>query len=298
MRVNPALIIKTLKANNHHVTQTARELGIHRTTVYRWKRRAGTTRHYLKHKGLRRQPTRPRVIHRLIQPEHAVAILVLRKHKEYTAEKIKVKLNLPVCALTIHRFLKRHGLVREYGYHRRPLGQPTTHMHAKNTTTIGYLQMDVKYITPELSGLPWTCFEYAVIDIFSRYKAAVILNHLDEDGAIAALLQLLPQLPFKPVFLQTDNGLEFQTRFHRYVTSLGLRHHYVHKDSPNENAIVERSFRTDEEEFFFRLERQPAHYDELREWFAGWLHEYNYERPHLGINLKTPYEVVANVVLD
>lgn len=36
----------------------------------------------------------------------------------------------------------------------------------------------------------------------------------------------------------------------------------------------------------------------LRQWFADYLHEYNYERPHLGINLKTPYEVVAEVVSD
>lgn len=90
-------------------------------------------------------------------------------------------------------------------------------MHAKNTPTIGYLQMDVKYITPELSGLPWTCFEYAVIDIFSRYKEAVIANHLDQDASISALLETIPRLPFKPVFLQTDNGRKFQERFRESV---------------------------------------------------------------------------------
>jgi len=71
----------------------------------------------------------------------------------------------------------------------------------------------------------------------------------------------------------------------------------IHKNTPNENALIERSFRTDEEEFFFWLEKAPEHYDELRMCFATWLYEYNYERPHLGINLKTPYEVVANVML-
>ena len=171
-------------------------------------------------------------------------------------------------------------------------------MHLGNTKTIGYLQMDVKYVTPPLSGLPWTCFEYAVIDIYSRYKEAVILNQLDEDGAIAALLEILPKLPFKPVFIQTDNGLEFQKRFHQVVTDLGLRYHYVHKRTPNENAVIERSFRTDEEEFFFRMERRPQHYDELRAWFAEYLHFYNHERLHLGINLKRPVELVANVVED
>jgi len=44
------------------------------------------------------------------------------------------------------------------------------------------------------------------------------------------------------------------------------------------------------------LEKAPQHYDELRGWFSDWLHEYNYERPHLSLELKTPHEVVANVL--
>jgi len=47
-------------------------------------------------------------------------------------------------------------------------------MRPRNTKTIGYFQADVKYVTPELSGLPYTTWEYAFIDIFSRYKLALI----------------------------------------------------------------------------------------------------------------------------
>lgn len=227
-----------------------------------------------------------------------VEIEKVRVKYGWDAEKIAVFLGLSASGRTTHRFLKKKGLVREYKHSRRPLFQDTTHMHAKNAKTIGYLQMDVKYITPQLSGLTWTCFEYAVIDIFSRYKEAVILNHLDQDGSMSALLEILPKLPFKPKFLQTDNGLEFQGRFRSLLKDLKLKHHYIHKSTPNENALIERSFRTDEEEFFFRLEARPKHYDELRDWFAKFLHEYNHIRPHHGINLKTPYEVVANVLSD
>lgn len=98
------------------------------------------------------------------------------------------------------------------------------------------------------------------------------------------------------MFLQTDNGLEFQERFRNHVKALGIKYHYIHKNTPNENALIERSFRTDEEEFFFRLEKQPQNYDELRELFAKYLYEYNHVRPHLAIDLKTPYEVIANVL--
>ena len=57
-------------------------------------------------------------------------------------------------------------------------------------------------------------------------------------------------------------------------------------------AVIERSFRTDEEEsFFFRMKRHQ-NYDNLREQFAMWLREYNTQRPHLGIDLKTPMEII------
>lgn len=297
MRIKLGIIIQTFKKNRHDAGKTALELGIHRSTVYRWIKRARTYRGLLVSRA-ERKSTKPKTIHFALSAKQQDDAIRARKVKGATAEKIVKKLSLPAHPSTVHRLFAKHSLVRKYGHHRRPLFQDTGHMNAKNTKTIGYLQMDVKYITPELSGLPWTCFEYAVIDIFSRYKEAVILNHLDQDGSISALLEIVPKLPFKPIFLQTDNGLEFQERFRAHVKALGMNYHYIHKNTPNENALIERSFRTDEDEFFFWLEKAPQNYDELRQWFACWLHEYNYERPHLGINLKTPYEVVANVLLD
>lgn len=296
MRANPREIIRLINQGNNP-TGVASSLGIHRSTVYRWMGRARTFLGRFSSSHLVRKSTRPHTIRSYrFTGKQRTDIERYRDKTGQMAEKIVAKLGLPVHWRTLHRFLNRKGLVRKYGYHRRPKFQNTLHMHAKNTLTIGYLQFDVKYVTPELSGLPWTCFEYAVIDIFSRYKEAVILNHLDQDGSMAAILEILPKLPFKPVFIQTDNGLEFQGRFHQMCQDMNLKHHMIHKSTPNENALIERSFRTDEEEFFFRLEKAPAHYDELRVWFTDWLHEYNYERPHLSLELKTPYQIVANVL--
>lgn len=299
MRIKPYLIIRTFK-KTLNVRDTASLLGIHGSTVYRWIERARSihSRLELSEKGLVRKSTKPHTIRKAINREEESDIIQVREETGYAAIKIKGELKLVAGVNTIHRFLGVKGLLNRYGNHIRPKYQETTHMHLKNTKTIGYLQMDVKYITPELSGLPYTCFEYAVVDIFSRYKEAVILNHLDQDGTIAALLEILPKLPFKPVFIQTDNGLEFQGRFRKLLTDLKLKHHYVHKKTPNENALIERTFRTDEEEFFFRMKQVPKHYDELRIMFAEWLYRYNYKRIHLGINLKTPYEVVAYVLGD
>lgn len=299
MPVSPSDIIKSLIANNLNIEITANILGIHRSTVYRWVKKARSPSGYkvvLRYKHLKKASTRPKTGYTALSTTQKADILALRSRKQYSSEKIKRILKLSASVSTIKRYLRSKNLLRKQLKYRRPKYQSTKHMNLKNTNTIGYLQMDVKYITPELSGLPWTCFEYAVIDIYSRYKEAVILNQVDQDGSILALMEILPKLPFKPVFIQTDNGLEFQNRFVEYLNNIGLKHHFIHKSTPNENAVIERSFRTDEEEFFLRLEKPPKHYDEFKEWFALYLKEYNTYRPHLGINLKTPLEIVAEVM--
>jgi len=155
--------------------------------------------------------------------------------------------------------------------------------------------MDIKYVTPELSGLPHTTYLYAVIDIYTRWKAGVILDHLDQSLCIQSLGYMLPKLPGRLLnaleFIQTDNGLEFQSQFHEYVTvKLGLKHHHTHKSSPNENAVIERSFRTDEEELFWRIPRAAKDIAELNDWYATYMRDYNTFRPHEGLGYLTPEE--------
>lgn len=290
-------ILIELKKQNGNCGKTAKILGIHRSTVSRWKKRSCRHGRFFINQ-IKRKSTRPRKVEYALTKNEQKQIIELREKRKCTSEKIKYILKLQVSVSTIQRFLKSVRLIEPGGYHRRPKFQDTTHMHVKNTKTIGYLQMDVKVVTPELSGLPWTCFEYAVIDIYSRWKDAVILNQLDQDGSIIALLQILPRLPFKPIFIQTDNGLEFQKKFKAHLDAIGINHHHIHKSTPNENAVIERSFRTDEEEFYFRIRHRPKHYDELRDLLKGFLYYYNNERPHLGIGLKTPAEIVANVMND
>jgi transposase InsO family protein len=204
-------------------------------------------------------------------------------------------LGIPKQYRSVHRFLKLRGLTAAGKNYRRPRYQKTTHMYLKNVTQPGKLQMDVKYVTSELSGLVHTAYLYAVVDIWSRYKQGVILPAVDQALAIEALRYLVPLLPFAADFVQTDNGLEFQARFRAYVTTeLGWQHHHIHKSSPNENAVIERSFRTDEEEFFWRMDGPAKDLIQLNAQYQTWLQYYNTERLHLGLNLQTPTEKLAS----
>ena len=302
MRVDPNKIVKTLKANNGKVRETARALGISPGTVINWRKQAkkGLTSWYLKHTGLKRKSTAPKTVRSTkLSAAEQDAVTSYRKETGYCAAKVVSELRLTYGISTIHRLLRSKGLTNEYGYHRRPLYQDTKHMHAKNVTTLGKLQMDVKVVTPELSGLPHTCYLYAVMDIFSRYKQGVIFPLLDQAFSIAALKGIVEILPLLPDFIQTDNGLEFQSRFHQFVTKeLQWGHHYIHKSSPNENAVIERSFRTDEEEFFFfRLGKmgRPSDIMDLNYKYQSYLKEYNEKRPHLSLYLLTPLAKVKSV---
>jgi transposase InsO family protein len=165
-------------------------------------------------------------------------------------------------------------------------------MRPANTSSPGHIQADVKYVTPELSGLPYTTYEYGFIDIYSRYKLALILPVVDEAGSILTLKWLLKAAPFQIVSVQTDNGLEFQSGFHAFCGQNQISHYYIHKRSPNENAVIERSFRTDQEEFFFRLDTAPKDINELNNWLQKYLIRYNQERPHFSLNFKTPSQVL------
>ena len=64
MRVKPKEIILTYKREDLGVYNTAFKLGIHPTTVYRWIKRARTTRNNLTSRGLKRKSTKPKNIKR------------------------------------------------------------------------------------------------------------------------------------------------------------------------------------------------------------------------------------------
>lgn len=303
MRVDPKQIIQTLVVNEDRVRQTARDLGISPSTVLYWQRRARTGRlaHEYRYstRGLKRRSTAPKTAARrgtTLSADEQRAVLALRKQRGQGAIKLAATLGMPNKYRSVHRFLKARGLTAPTHNYRRPRYQETTHMHAKNALAPGKLQMDVKYVTPELSGLVHTAYLYAVMDIYSRYKQGVILPAVDQALAIEALKYIVPLLPFTPDFIQTDNGLEFQQRFKQYVTKeLGWQHHYIHKSSPNENAVIERSFRTDEEEFFWQLEDPAIDIIQLNSQYQDWLHYYNFERLHLGVGIKTPYAKLQSV---
>lgn len=80
-----------------------------------------------------------------------------------------------------------------------------------------------------------------------------------------------------------------RTAFERAVEKLGLRHWTIEPRSPWQNAFIERSHRTDNEELFDRVRfgspEERCYYHRL------WEGYYNNARPHQGLGGRTPLRV-------
>jgi len=96
--------------------------------------------------------------------------------------------------------------------------------------------------------------------------------------------------PIIPNTIQTDNGHEFQSKFHWHVQDLGMRHRFIKAGTPPLNGKVERSHLTDKKEFYQLL----TYTDDvnLNEKLQEWEQFYNFNRPHGSFKGKTPYEVL------
>jgi transposase InsO family protein len=96
--------------------------------------------------------------------------------------------------------------------------------------------------------------------------------------------------PFRIKEIRTENGHEFQARFHWHVEDKGIRHAYIKPNSPQLNGKVERSHRSDEQEFYQLLTYNGD--VDLEAKLADWERFYNLARPHGAHAGKTPYEAL------
>lgn len=109
-------------------------------------------------------------------------------------------------------------------------------------------------------------------------------------NAIDFINTVIARFPFRIREVRTDNGHEFQAKFHWHVEDQGIRHAYIKPASPQLNGKVERSHRTDEQEFYQLLTYTDD--IDLGAKLSQWEHFYNLSRPHGAFNGNAPYEVL------
>ena len=92
--------------------------------------------------------------------------------------------------------------------------------------------------------------------------------------------------------IRTDNGHEFQSKFHWHVEDIGIKHVYIKPGTPRLNGKVERSHKTDDSEFYQLLEYKDD--VDLEEKLIEWENYYNLYRPHGAFKGRTPFEILRD----
>jgi transposase len=282
-----------------NVSQACREFGVSRKTYYKWQRRlqaAGNDSAALQDRS-RRPHSHPR------QASSTQVRLICAFYRRRRWRKRLVRLwwhlkrhhGLLLSLTGVYRVLKRAGLLSGQRRRRRkpkpyqPMSRPGER-----------IQIDVKH-----TGLRdrWgrQLYQYTACDEYSRWRLLRFHQEITPQSSVDFFRQLKALFPFPIACVQTDHGTEFTYDFLPQVTvphpftehleTQGVRHKLIRIATPWHNGKVERSHRTDEEEFYrlFRLKTLPEAHRRL----GSWNHRYNTDRPHGSIGWKTPAQVLT-----
>jgi len=134
-----------------------------------------------------------------------------------------------------------------------------------------------------------------VIDCCTREIVGWNLSHrCRTEAALAAVEQaVLERLPTgsreENVTLTTDNGTQFtSSRFLETLGRLSITHRGTAYHHPEGNSYIERFHRSLKEEEVWTAEYRSL--EESRASISRWIEEYNHDRPHRGIENRTPHE--------
>jgi transposase InsO family protein len=231
---------------------------------------------------------------RLRTPKHIEEkVLYLRKKYHFGPERIHLYLkrfhDIQTSESSVYRILKRNGISRLPANTKRRSPGPKVVLYEKQTPG-HHIQMDVKFLSfNDKNGVKIKRYQYTAIDDATRIRALKVYKKHNQTSAMDFLDYVIEKFPFRINMIRTDNGHEFQARFHWYCIEKGMQHVYIKPGSPNLNGKVERSHRTDKQEFYQCLDYTDD--VNLKDKIKEWENFYNFNRPHKSHGGLTPYEI-------
>ena len=264
--------------------KVCRHFGIPARTFWNWKRRYDPW----DLTSLESLSRRPKSSPKKTSWDNEVKVLEVKKlHPRWVKEKIGLYLRLQgvnISGKTVWKILSRHKLIVRYKTKKRKTPKPRVNW-AEVHSPGDLAELDTKFVN--LQGK--RVYQYTFIDVASRWRYCEIHPNLDGETTVRFLDQTLNIAPLKFKSIQTDNGHEFQRVVTAYLRKKNINHLYTHKGRPIENSYVERSHRTDEEEFY-SVGGYGATLTELQNNFARYMIMYNTERPHWSLKGLTPQQ--------
>lgn len=273
------------------VSQAARNMGVSRRTVYRWKRRAP---------NFADRPCRPHHSPRRSSDPIEANVLVLRLERRWGPDRIGPQLGLRPS--TVHRILRRHHAHRLS--HLFPI-PPRSFGHFERLRPGELMALDIKSLgslargggrravmhRDGRRGVGWRHLHVAM-DLASRMVFTELRAGLGGADAVAFLEHALAAFDARGIRVErllSDNGAGYKSnRFRDACQALGLRHTRTKPRHPWTNGRVERFIGTVQQECLYA---QPFTSDPERDLaIALYVAYYNAERTHTALEGLAPLD--------
>lgn len=131
-------------------------------------------------------------------------------------------------------------------------------------------------------------YVYTVIDLYTRMAYAEVRPRILPGLAAGTILRAQDSFGFRFAMVQADNGPEFGCYFAQRLTSQNIAVRHSRLGRPNDNAHIERFNRTVQEECLGNRLNDRTTNAQVQARLMAYLDYYNFERVHLGIQLRTP----------
>lgn len=247
--------------------------------------------------GLQDRSSRPHRVRRPTPPETIARIEKLRRQR-WTG--VQIARETGVSKATVSRILRRLGLNRVRAlepvepirrYQREHPGE-LIHIDIKKLgrfDRIGHRITGDRTGQSNSRGIGWE-FVHVCIDDASRIAFAQVMPDETKQSAIAflkAALAYYQSLGITVARLMTDNGGCYKAfAFRDACRDLGLKHIRTRPYTPKTNGKAERFIQTALREWAYA--QAYTHSDHRAAELPGWLHRYNWHRPHGSLDAQTP----------
>jgi transposase InsO family protein len=134
-------------------------------------------------------------------------------------------------------------------------------------------------------------YVYTMLDVCTRWSFAMPIERISTKSSWKFIQMAQDTMPFKLKLIQSDHGAEFSKWLTKTLKAHEISHRHSRVRRPTDNAHVERFNRTIQEECLFRV---PKTFKAYKKAIPDYLHYYNYERPHMGLEMQTPNQVMQS----
>jgi transposase len=309
-------VLEYLKTNPN-ISEVARMFGITRAVVYDIikKGKTGNLEDRSKVPGHQARRTLAAIEDKVIAAKNKT-----RLGPERLSRYLSEYEGITVAVGTIRHILCRNKSRLEYGLkRRRPLKGKREFVDWYSAKPFEIVQMDVKYIRDRdalskeqiihLDRCQIPNFQWGALDVNTRFKMIAYSRERTWTNGLCWYLWVISWLRSHGVKSQivftVDNGEEFGGKSRMKVKDLrkliggfGCRLIQNHKGHAEENAHIERSHLTDDEEFYIpRVLSINSEKDLLRE-ATGYIYYYDNVRWHSSLDYKTPFATLKSQLPD